>query len=337
MSTSLKGREVHLASRPEGAPTEQNFTLVEVPVPEPGDEQVLVRNRFLSVDPYMRGRMRDAKSYTQPYQVGEVMTGAAVGEVVDSRSAALTTGDWVLHDRGWREYSVVDAVHVRKVDPAAVPSPSLYLGALGMPGLTAYVGIVDIAAVQPGDMVFVSAAAGGVGAMAGQLAKLRGAKRVIGSAGSDAKVQLLTGELGFDSAFNYRSGPVTRLLRDAAPDGIEAYFDNVGGEHLEAAIDSINVHGRIAVCGMISQYNATEPPAAPRNLQQLVVKRFTMRGFLVSDHWDRMGAFLNEVGPWLREGRIATPETVVVGIEQAPAAFLSMLSGGNTGKMVVRL
>jgi NADPH-dependent curcumin reductase CurA len=173
--------------------------------------------------------------------------------------------------------------------------------------------------------------------MAGQLARLRGAKRVIGSAGSAAKVDFLTRELGFDAAFNYRSGPVGKLLRDAAPEGIDVYFDNVGGEHLEAAIDAINVHGRIAVCGMISQYNATEPPAAPRNLQQLVVKRLTVRGFLVSDHWDRLGAFVGEVGPWLSEGRIATPETVFEGIEQAPAAFLSMLSGGNTGKTVVRL
>ena len=337
MSDVLVSREIHLASRPVGEPTAENFTLVERPVVPPGDKEVLVRNRFLSVDPYMRGRMNDVKSYAPPFQVGEVMDGGAVGEVIASNSPDLAVGDWVLHNLGWREYAVLSSRSVRKVDPTVVSSPSAYLGILGMVSLTAYVGLLDIAGFQPGDTVFVSGAAGAVGSLVGQFARLRGAARVIGSAGSDDKVTHLTDKLGFDAAFNYKSGRVVDSLRDAAPDGIDVYFDNVGGDHLEAALSVLNLHGRVAVCGMISQYNATEPPAGPRNLALLVTKRLTMRGFLVSDHSDRMGAFLAEVADWVRDGKVTMPETVIDDIENAPTAFLGLLSGRNIGKMIVRL
>lgn len=336
MPGKLIGREVHLAARPEGEPKLTDFALVEREVPVPGDGQVLVRNLFMSVDPYMRGRMNDAQSYAPPYQIGEVMYGGAVGEVIGSNSQALAIGDKVLHQFGWREYAVADAGQFRKVDATAAPLSS-YIGVLGMPGLTAWVGVVDIAALEAGETFFVSAAAGAVGSVAGQIAKLRGAVRVVGSAGSDEKVSYLLDKLGFDAAFNYKAGSVRQQLSAAAPGGIDVYFDNVGGDHLEAAIAVMNPDGRIAACGSISQYNASEPQPAPRNLSLIVGKRITLRGFLVSDHWSRMPQFIEEVGGWLRGGKIHAPETVVEGIENAPAAFIGMLRGENIGKMVVRV
>jgi NADPH-dependent curcumin reductase CurA len=314
----------------------ENFSIVDVDVPKPGPGQVLVRNVFLSVDPYMRGRMSSAKSYAEPYKVGEVMTGGAIGEVVESDVDSLRPGDVVLHQLGWRSHAVLDPKHAVKIDADAAPA-SAYLSVLGMPGLTAYAGLFDVAGFREGDTVFVSGAAGAVGSLVGQLAKLKGAKRVIGSAGSAEKVRYLTEELGYDAAFNYKDGPVTEQLAAAAPDGIEVYFDNVGGEHLEAAIDALNLHGRIVVCGMISQYNATEPTPAPRNLSQVIAKRFTMRGMLVADHFDLQSQFVAEVAPLVRDGKIKYSETVVEGLRNAPQAFLDMLNGANTGKMLVRI
>lgn len=330
------GREIHLAARPHGEPKKSDFALVEVDVGEPGDGQVLVRNQFCSVDPYMRGRMNAARSYAAPYRVGEAMWGEAVGEVVASRSADVAAGDVVLHPYGWREYTVAEAGTVRRVDPA-LASASAYLGVLGMPGHTAYVGMLDIAGLREGDVVFVSGAAGAVGGLAGQIAKLRGASRVIGSAGSDGKVRHAVDELGFDTAFNYRSAPVAEQLRAAAPEGIDVYFDNVGGEHLEAAIGSMRMHGRAALCGAISQYNATEAPPGPRNMALVVVWRLSLRGFIVRDHADRLPAFHEDVGRWLSDGRIRFRETVVDGIENMPDAFIGLLRGDNVGKMIVRL
>jgi NADPH-dependent curcumin reductase CurA len=332
----VTGREIHLAARPEGWPTPDNFAIVEAEVPEPGPGQVLVRNLFISVDPYMRGRMNDVPSYVPPFQVGQVMDGAAVGEVVKSNHPGLSPGDVVLHGLGWREYAVLDANKVRKLDPAAAPTLSAFLGALGMPGLTAYVGLLDIAGMKPGETVFVSAAAGAVGSLAGQIAKLRGADRVIGSAGSAAKVAYLE-ELGFDVAFNYHDGPVREQLKRAAPEGIDVYFDNVGGDHLEAAIGRLRTFGRVAMCGAIAQYNEASPMPGPANLALSIGKRLTLRGYLVSDHSDRMPAFIDEMATWLRDGRIRFDETVVEGIENAPEAFIGMLRGANTGKMVIRL
>jgi NADPH-dependent curcumin reductase CurA len=333
----VKTREVHLTARPKGWPTADDFALVEVERSGPGEGEVLVRNRFMSVDPYMRGRMNDVKSYVPPFRLGEAMTGGAVGEVVESRSPDLAVGDVVLHDLGWREVAQGPAKRFRRLTPIEGVPLSAYLGALGMPALTAYVGLLDIAAMKEGDTVFVSGAAGAVGSMAGQLARLKGARRVIGSAGSDEKVAYLTDRLGFDAAFNYKSGPVRELLAQNAPDGVDVYFDNVGGDHLEAAIAAFNRGGRAALCGAISVYNATEPPPGPRNLALLIGKRATLRGFIVSDHNDRYEDFVREVGGWIRDGKITFEETFADGVDHAVEAFLAMLRGENLGKMIVRL
>ncbi|WP_229400180.1 NADP-dependent oxidoreductase [Micromonospora okii] len=328
-------REIHLASRPHGWPTAENFRLVEAEVPTPGPGQLLVRNQFMSVDPYMRGRMNDVKSYVPPFALDAPLDGGAIGEVVAGEADGIAPGDTVLHGLGWREYALVDAQGARKVDPDLAPVTA-YLGVLGMTGLTAYAGLLDVAAMQPGETVFVSGAAGAVGSVVGQIAKLRGAARVVGSAGSPAKVERLRA-LGFDAVFDYHDGPVGNSLRAAAPDGIDVYFDNVGGEHLEAAIGAMRAHGRAAICGMISQYNATEPPAAPRNLGLIIGKRITLRGFLVRDHQHLRDGFEREVAGWLREGRISYDETIVDGVANAPDAFLGLLRGENLGKMLVRL
>ncbi|NBM17828.1 NADP-dependent oxidoreductase [Streptomyces sp. GC420] len=330
------GREWHLVARPQGWPTAEDFALREVPVQEPGEGQILVRNLFVSVDPYMRGRMSTAKSYVAPYELDRPMEGGAVGQVVASNAEGFEAGDHVLHWFGWREYATVRARTAVKVDPAAAPL-SAYLGVLGMTGLTAYAGLLRTASFKEGDAVFVSGAAGAVGSQAGQIARLKGASRVIGSAGSDEKVKLLVEEYGFDAAFNYKNGPVSEQLREAAPDGIDVYFDNVGGDHLEAAIGSLNRDGRIAVCGMISVYNATEPAPGPRNLARLIQTRGHIEGFLVGDHYDLQPQFVQEVGAWVRSGELKYRETVVEGIENNLEAFFGVLRGDNTGKMVVKV
>ncbi|WP_433353710.1 NADP-dependent oxidoreductase [Micromonospora saelicesensis] len=327
-------REIHLASRPQGWPTEDTFRLVETEVPTPGPGQIVVRNQYMSVDPYMRGRMNDVKSYVPPFALDAPLDGAAIGEVVASEAADIAVGTTVLHGLGWREYALLDAAAARPVDPNIAPV-SAYLSVLGMTGLTAYAGLLEVAAMKPGETVFVSAAAGAVGSLVGQIAKLKGAGRVIGSAGSPAKVERLRA-LGFDAAFDYHDG-VRESLRAAAPDGVDVYFDNVGGDHLEAAISAMNLHGRVAICGMISQYNATEPPAAPRNLALVIGKRLTLRGFLVNDHNDVRAAFVRDVSGWLRDGTLSYDETIVDGIENAPEAFIGVLRGDNLGKMLVKV
>jgi len=325
----MKSREVRLAQRPVGEPKPEDFEIAEVELGEPEDGRLLVRNKFMSVDPYMRGRMNDAKSYVPPYELGKAMYGGAVGEVVGS-------GELVVHQLGWREAALVGA---DRVQPGTVPdgvSPSALLGALGMPGLTAWVGVTEIAPVAEGETVFVSAAAGAVGSVAGQLAKARGC-RVIGSAGAPEKVAYVRDVLGFDAAFSHRDD-VRAALAEAAPDGVDVYFDNVGGPQLEAAIGALNRGGRIALCGAVSQYNATEPAPGPRNLGLLVGKRGRMRGFIVSDHAASQDAFLDEVGGLLADGRLVLAESIVEGgIEAAPRAFVEMLRGEHLGKVVVRV
>ncbi|UWE08601.1 NADP-dependent oxidoreductase [Actinacidiphila bryophytorum] len=335
-SAVSSGREWHLAARPHGWPTPADFALVETPVPEPGPGQIVVRNLYLSVDPYMRGRMNDVKSYMPPFAIGKPMDGGAVGRVVASQSADVPVGTHVLHGLGWREYAVLDAAKAAVVDPEQAPL-SAYLGVLGMTGMTAYAGLLRIAELAPGETVFVSGAAGAVGSQAGQIAKLKGAARVIGSAGSDEKCALLVEDYGFDAAFNYKKAPVADQLADAAPDGIDVYFDNVGGDHLEAAISAMRLNGRAALCGSIAAYNDVEPPPGPRNLGLLVGRRLMLRGFMVGDHHDMQGDFVREVGGWLRDGKLHYRETVTTGIDQAVAAFLGMLRGENTGKAVVAL
>jgi NADPH-dependent curcumin reductase CurA len=333
----MKTREVHLVARPQGWPNPEDFAIVDAEVAPPEDGEIVVRNLFMSVDPYMRGRMNDVESYVPPFRLNEAMTGGAVGEVVSSRDAGFGEGDIVLHDLGWREVAKGPGKRFRRLDPVEGVPLSAYLGALGMPGMTAYVGLLDIAEMKEGDTVFVSGAAGAVGSLVGQVARERGAARVIGSAGSAEKVAYLTDRLGFDAAFDYKSGAVSDLLAEAAPDGIDVYFDNVGGDHLEAAIGSFNRGGRAALCGAISVYNATEPPPAPRNLANAISKRLTLKGFIVSDHYDRFGAFATDMGGWIRDGRITFEETVFEGVDNAVDAFLAMLRGKNLGKMVVRL
>ncbi|MFE0734525.1 NADP-dependent oxidoreductase [Streptomyces sp. NPDC058855] len=329
-------REWHLVSRPHGWPVASDFALREVPVPQPAEGRILVRNLHFSVDPYMRGRMNDVKSYVPPFKLDHPMDGGAVGEVVASNAEGFAVGDHVLHGLGWREYAHVPAQHATKVDPEIAPL-STYLGVLGMPGLTAYAGLFETASFKEGDAVFVSGAAGAVGSQVGQLARLKGASRVIGSAGSDEKVKFLVEELGFDAAFNYKDGPVKDQLREAAPDGIDVYFDNVGGEHLEAAISSLNVHGRAAICGMIAQYNDTEPVPGPRNMALIIGKRLRLQGVLVGDHYGLQDRFVQEVGGWLRSGELKYRETLVEGVENGVEAFLGLLRGDNTGKMIVTL
>ena len=329
-------REIQLASRPAGRPAPENFRLAESPLPELRDGQVLVRNLFISVDPYMRGRMNDVKSYSAPFALDAALDGGAVGEVIASRAADRKVGDAVVHQLGWREYAAVDAGATTPARTDLAPA-SAFLGALGMTGLTAYAGLLKVAEFKAGDAVFISGAAGAVGSLVGQIAKAMGASRVIGSAGSPEKVARLL-ELGFDAAFNYRDAPVRDQLKAAAGErGIDVYFDNVGGDHLEAALSVLNVGGRVALCGAIAQYNSTEPPAAPRNLALAIGKQLTLRGFLVSSYRQYAGEFAEHMAGWLAEGTVSYDETVVDGLENAPQAFIDLLDGANTGKMLVRI
>ncbi len=332
----VAAREIQLASRPHGRPVPENFRLAETDIAELSEGQVLVRNLFMSVDPYMRGRMNDAKSYAAPYALDAALDGGAVGEIIASRSADRNVGDVVVHSLGWRDYAVLEAAATTPARTDLAPA-SAFLGALGMTGLTAYVGLTKVADFRPGDVVFVSGAAGAVGSLVGQIAKALGASRVIGSAGSADKVARLL-KLGFDAAFNYKDGPVAGQLAAAAGErGIDVYFDNVGGEHLEAALSALTVGGRVAMCGAISQYNATEPTPAPRNLMMAVGKQLRLQGFIVGSYWQHMGELAEKMAGWLASGAVRYDETIVDGLENAPQAFMDLLDGANTGKMLVRL
>jgi NADPH-dependent curcumin reductase CurA len=328
-----RNREIRLVGRPRGVPDEGLFELVDSEVPEPADGQVLIRNAYISVDPYMRGRMNDVRSYIAPFTLGEAMGGGAVGRVAVSRNSAWAEGEWVVHMLGWREWSLSDGRALQRVDAAVAPV-SASLGVLGMPGLTAWWGITKIALPAPGETVFVSGAAGAVGSAAAQLAMIAGA-RAIGSAGSPEKIAWLC-ELGVD-AFDYREASPREALHELAPDGIDVYFDNVGGDHLEAAIDAMRPHGRVVACGAISRYSDVELEPGPRNLFMLFTKRLKIEGFIVADHYDRYSEFLAAVGPLVHDGRLQYRETVVEGIENAPAAFLGLLRGDNVGKMLVKV
>ncbi|MDI3390093.1 NADP-dependent oxidoreductase [Streptomyces sp. B-S-A8] len=327
-------RAWHLVARPHGWPKDADFELRELPLAAPAEGRILVKNLHYSVDPYMRGRMNDVKSYVAPFQLDQPLDGGAVGEVVASNDPGFAVGDHVLHGLGWRDYADVPAGHAKKVDGSLAPL-SAYLGVLGMPGLTAYAGLLEVASFKEGDAVFVSGAAGAVGSQVGQIARIKGASRVIGSAGSDDKVKLLTEEYGFDAAFNYKKGPVAEQLKEAAPDGIDVYFDNVGGDHLEAAISRLNPHGRVTVCGMIAGYNDTEPAPGPRNMMMIIGKRLRLQGMLVNDHQALQPRFVQDVAAWIASGELKYNETFVDGIENGVDAFLGVLRGDNTGKMVV--
>lgn len=331
-----RNREIRLRHRPVGMPRESDFEMAEVPIPEPRNGEMLVRNLYLSVDPYMRGRMVDRKSYVPPFQLGEPLTGRCVGKVVGSKGGIFQVGDYVLGLQGWCEYYLSDGTGLTKIDPHIAPIQT-YLGTMGMPGMTAYVGLLDIGRPKAGEIVFVSAAAGAVGAVACQIAKIKGC-RVVGSAGSSGKVAWLMEEAGLDAAFNYKEADdLAAVVGKHCPNGIDIYFENVGGDHLEVALQHMNPFGRIVVCGMISQYNASEPPPGPRNLAMLMIKRLLLQGFLVSDHSDRLPQFYADMSQWLAEGRIKWKETIVEGIENAPRAFIGLFKGENLGKMLVRI
>ena len=321
-------------ARPSGLPGADLFEIAETPIPEPREGQLLIRNAYLSVDPYMRPRMNDMRSYVAPFTVGEALTGGAVGRVETSRSPAVAEGEWVLHNLGWREWALADSASVRRIDPAVAPV-STALGVLGMPGFTAYYGLFEIGRPEPGETVFVSAAAGAVGSAAGQMAKIAGC-RVVASAGSPQKLAWLR-ELGFDAVFDYRGRPVHESLAEAAPDGIDVYFDNVGGEQLEAAIGRLRTYGRVVACGSISRYNEAEPATGPRNLFLVVTKRLRIQGYIITDHYDRFPEFSEKARDWVRTGRLRYRETVVDGIENAPQAFLGLFRGDGIGKVLVRV
>jgi NADPH-dependent curcumin reductase CurA len=327
-------REIRLVARPRGFPDEELFEVAETPIPDPADGQVLIRNAFFSVDPYMRPRMNDVRSYVAPFTLGEAMTGGAVGRVAASRDERYAEGDWVLHYLGWREWALTDGAAVRRLDPDAAPV-STALGVLGMPGFTAWYGLFVLGRPQEGETVLVSGAAGAVGSAAGQMAAIAGC-RVVGSAGSVEKLAWLR-ELGFDGVFNYREQSPREALAELAPDGIDIYFDNVGGDHLEAAIGALRTYGRVVACGSISRYNDAELSPGPRNMFLVVTKRLRIEGFIIRDHYDRFGEFVAEASEWVRDGRLRYRETVVDGIENAPKAFLGLLRGENIGKMLVKV
>ncbi|MBK80878.1 MAG: NADP-dependent oxidoreductase [Gammaproteobacteria bacterium] len=331
----MQSQEVRLKRRPVGMPDADDFEVVTVDLPDPEAGEIQVRNLCMSVDPYMRGRMVDRKSYVPPFQVGEALTGGAIGRIVKSAHPEYPEGEIVESHLGWREGFTVAAGQTRRIGELSAP-PSAYLGVLGMPGMTAYVGLFGAASLKDKETVFVSGAAGAVGSIAGQIARIRGC-RVVGSAGSADKVAWLTGELGFDHAFDYHDGRLLDHLREGAPDGLDVYFDNVGGDHLEAALFHMRPFGRIALCGAISQYNATEPVPGPSNLVMAIGLGLTLRGFIVS-HFDHMADdFRRDMTAWVNAGEISYRETVYDGIDKAADAFIGLFTGANVGKMIVRL
>lgn len=329
-------REIRLKSRPVGLPGPENFELATVELAAPAPGEVQVRNLWMTVDPYMRGRMNDVKSYTPPFALGEAMQGGAVGEVIASADPSLKPGDLVLSMYGWREAYNAPAAGLQKLETHGLP-PEAFLGVAGMPGLTAYAGLLRIASLKDGDVVFVSGAAGAVGSVVCQIAKLKGHK-VIASAGGAEKVKFLKEELGVDEVIDYKAvSNLSEALGKAAPEGIDVYFENVGGEHLEAAITHARPFARFALCGMISQYNATELPSGPRNIIMAVGKSLRLEGFIVSNHFDMQPAFAADLAAWHAAGKLKWRQTVFEGIERAPDAFLGLFRGENMGKMLVKL
>jgi NADPH-dependent curcumin reductase CurA len=326
-------RAWHLKSRPDGLPSSSNFELKEVELPPLADGMIRVRNRWLSVDPYMRGRMNDVKSYVPPFQLGAPMDGGAIGEVVESKADGFTPGDLVQHMAGWRDEAIISARAATKLPDLDVP-PEKFLGILGITGATAYFGLLDAAQAKPGDTLFVSAAAGAVGSAVVQIAKAKG-MTVIGSAGGQAKCEFVR-SLGADAVIDYRAGPLLKALAKAAPNGIDVYFDNVGGSHLDAALAAARQNARFAICGMIEAYNDPKPTPL-RFIMRVIAMRIRLQGFIVSDYLPRMGEFHAAMGPWLADGTVTSRETVVDGLNKMLEAFLGLFAGGNTGKMLVRL
>ncbi|EMI52176.1 NADP-dependent oxidoreductase [Rhodopirellula sallentina] len=336
VNQAVQSKQVELVSRPEGMPTSDNFRLNQVSIAPIEEGEILVRNEWMSVDPYMRGRMKEGDSYVPPFRIDEPLEGGCVGRVVESKNDRFAEGDLVLGNQGWREYWKSDGEGVQKIDPE-LGSPQAFLGVLGMTGMTAWVGLKRIANLRSGDTVFVSAASGAVGSIVAQIAKANQCT-VIGSAGKESKIEWLRDKAGIESVINYKK---TKNLSDElarlAPNGIDVYFDNVGGDHLEAALEQMNDFGRIAACGMISTYNATEAPSAPRNLFRVIAKRIRMQGFIVRDHMDDYEEFISDVSSLIRSDQIVWEETVTEGLENAPKAFIGLFEGDNLGKSLVRI
>ncbi len=331
-----KTREIHLQSRPKGLPDRRNFALIERELPEPAKGEFKVKNLYMTVDPYMRGRMEERESYIPPFNLNSVLQGDAVGQIVKSNHPHYAEGDYVLSFNGWREEFIASGNdNLRKLDPSACPL-SAYLGVMGMPGLTAYAGLLKVAELKEGETVFVSSAAGAVGNLVGQIAKQKSC-RVIGSTGSGEKVNYLTKECHFDYAFNYKEVDLRYALKTGAPNGIDVYFDNVGGSHLEAAIDNMRRYGRITCCGSIANYNAIEQSPGLRNYWEITARELTLRGFIVTSHTELQTRFRRDVGQWLKEGKIKYRETIYQGLEQSVEAFLGLFDGKNIGKMIVKL
>ena len=326
-------RAWHLKSRPSGMPTADNFELRDVDLPPLGEGMIRVRNHWLSVDPYMRGRMNDVKSYVPAFQVGEPMDGGAIGEVIESNAEGFAPGELVQHMAGWRDEAVVSARTAQKL-PNLGALPERFLGVLGVTGITAYFGLLDAAQAKPGDIVFVSAAAGAVGSVVVQVAKAKG-MTVIGSAGGADKCEFVR-SLGADQVVDYKAGPILKGLAAAAPDGIDVYFDNVGGDHLDAALALARNNARFAICGMIEGYNSAQPTSL-RFIMRVIAARIMTKGFIVFDYFPRMAEFYRDMGPWVASGGVKSRETVVDGLENMPNAFLGLFKGENTGKMLVRL
>jgi hypothetical protein len=333
------GKRVLLAARPVGEPKESDFRIEDMPVAEPGPGRMLLRTLWLSLDPYMRGRMSDAPSYAGPVEIGQVMEGRTVSEVVASNLDGFAAGDIVFSASGWQTHAVSDGKGVRKIDPSPAPVTTA-LGVLGMPGMTAYTGLLDIGRPQQGETVVVSAASGAVGSVVGQIARIKGA-RAVGIAGGPQKCRYVTNELGFDACIDHRAPELSARLKAACPKGVDVYFENVGGAVFEAVFPLLNNFARVPVCGQIATYNATEMPAGllPTSalLRAVLTRRLTLRGFIVTDFAARQADFQRDVSAWLREGRIRYREDVVDGIEQAPRALIGLLRGENFGKLLVRV
>ncbi len=335
MATAAVNRQYRLAARPVGLPEEGDWDLTEEPVGEPGDGEVLVQVQYVSLDPAMRGWMSEGRSYIAPVAIGEVMRAGGVGRVLASRAGGVAEGDHVSGIFGVQEYAVAPADGVFKVDPQLASLPT-YLGTLGMPGMTAYFGLLDIGAAHAGDTVVVSGAAGAVGQVVGQIARIKGC-RAVGIAGGAAKCAYLVDELGFDAAVDYKSEDVRRALRGHCPDGIDVYFDNVGGEILDAALTGLARGARVVICGAISQYNATQAPSGPANYMSLLVNRARMEGFVVFDYATRYGEAAREMGGWLASGQLKTREDVAEGLENFPETLLRLFRGENIGKLVLKI
>lgn len=332
----MTSKEIHLKSRPQGVPKRENFEVAEVEISSPGKGEILVRNEWISVDPYMRGRMNESKSYVPGFELGKAMEGGCVGKVVVSQHPDFAEGDLVLGNMGWRELWKSNGEGVQKIEPTVTEARS-FLSILGMTGMTAWVGLKVIGELKEGSEVFVSAASGAVGSIVCQIAKIMGC-RVVGSSGSAEKIAWLKDKAGIDNAFNYHeTDDVSAKLAELFPDGIDLYFDNVGGNHLEGALDNMRENGRIVCCGMISGYNAEKPQPGPSNLFKIIGKRVRMEGFIVRDHQDRQDEFLKEMSEWISEGKIQWEETVTDGLENAPTAFIDLFKGDKMGKALVRV